>query len=1120
MNEHDPADRVPGESLLDDQSRRWRQGERPPVEDYLRRYPDLRGDPGAVLNLIYHEFLLRQRLGESPRPDDYLARFPRLAEQLARLFAIHDLGGRETLPAPARLGAAPNTDPAPPDPRQDEGSVLAPPRQPGEIGRLGGYRVLKRLGHGGMGIVFLAEDPVLGRLLALKVLRPDYAARPEAAQRFLREARLAAALKSDHVVTVYQVGEERGVPFLAMELLQGETLEGRLRAEPRLPLPQIVRVGRQVALGLAAAHERGLVHRDVKPGNLWLETPASGPLRGRTEEFRVKILDFGLAREVEGDEGLTHSGVLLGTPAYMSPEQADGAAVDGRADLFSLGCVLYRLCTGSPPFRGPTTLAVLKSLATTHPPPVSRLRPDVPAALGQLIDRLLAKNPADRPAGAAEVAELFADLDRPPATVAEIAPAPVAQPPSPVRPAGRGRSLRPWLWAAAVLLLAGGALLAWRLGVHPGGASAPQPGVAGSPEAPPDRPFDRLDPRLIPAVNRQPWQPRELVAVLGDLHGRSSGGVNDVAVSPDGKWVAVCSLTGFQLYESATMTLRWEVDEAPFAGGGAFLPDGKTLVARGRLWDLTRPTPEPVAELTPGGAGALALSANGLLAGSYRDGDVRLWQWADGVLEERGSAKHPGSVVRVSLSPDGRTLASWDHKSLRLWEVGKGGVKAKTELAGCVYGAFSPAADLLATVENDANGSPQGVALWDLAGPAPRRKRSWQVPGLVAGRIAFSPNGRALALACSDFAGQSVQLWSVQTASDSPRSTAAVEDVPTGVTFAPDGKTLYVGAGRGGELGSVHVYDVDGMRLTKRWGPRAPLLPPIVYGADGATLATCGPRFGREGSWWDLTGPAPRERPVPAELVGARVCGLSRRGLYLLQGDRLSEWDGEKARFVRAFADVGPHRPPAITPDGRTLALGTLRFRPALEWHLELWNLGGPGVKEETFDGTLAPLAITPDGRVVVAAGVPGSNTGPLHLFARDGGRWKEVWKSPDMVVYPGLALNARGDRLAFRLGLERRLRILDLGRQPPREATQVNLPVDTWCVAFAPDDLAVATGSLSGEVAVWEIGTGKRLGGVRLRGRVDGLAFAPDGRHLAVASGYGVVFVLRLPLPPEPADR
>jgi formylglycine-generating enzyme required for sulfatase activity/serine/threonine protein kinase len=307
---------------------------------------------------------------------------------------------------------------------EDLTSLLEPAAAPDELGRLGGFRVLKLLGQGGMGAVFLAEDIQLRRQVALKVIRPEQARRTGAVERFLREARAAAAVRHDNVVTIYQVGEARGIPFIAQELLDGETLDECLKRDRRLPIAEALRIGREIAAGLAAAHHRGLLHRDVKPSNIWLEEhsgPAKGqssipppspqPLASSRSSSRVKILDFGLARSQEGDEQLTQSGTIVGTPAYMSPEQATGQPLDARSDLFSLGGVLFRMVTGRLPFQGNNTLSMLRSLALDDPPPASSLNPDVPAELSDLIAELLQKDCERRPASAEVVRARLAAIE-------------------------------------------------------------------------------------------------------------------------------------------------------------------------------------------------------------------------------------------------------------------------------------------------------------------------------------------------------------------------------------------------------------------------------------------------------------------------------------------------------------------------------------------------------------------------------------------------------------------------------------------------------------------------------------------------------------------------------------
>ena len=229
------------------------------------------------------------------------------------------------------------------------------------VATVGGYRVTRELGRGGMGVVLEAEDANLKRLVAIKLIAAEFAANPAARDRFLREARAVAKIEHENVVPILHVGEDAGQLYLVMPLLKGETLDARLKRDTRLSVGELQRIGREVAAGLAAAHAVGLVHRDVKPANIWLEAGTG----------RVKLLDFGLAKptEEEGtDANLTDTGAVMGTPHYMSPEQAEGKPVDSRTDLFSLGAVLYHAATGQRPFQGDTKLAVLIAVTTETPP--------------------------------------------------------------------------------------------------------------------------------------------------------------------------------------------------------------------------------------------------------------------------------------------------------------------------------------------------------------------------------------------------------------------------------------------------------------------------------------------------------------------------------------------------------------------------------------------------------------------------------------------------------------------------------------------------------------------------------------------------------------------------------
>lgn len=264
---------------------------------------------------------------------------------------------------------------------------------------LGGYKIRGLLGSGGMGRVLEAYDVALRRPVAIKVMAEELATSPTGRARFLREARAAARVKHPHVVAVHAVAENELTPYLVMEFVAGESLQCRLEREGPLRLVDIVRIGLQTARGLAAAHAQGLVHRDIKPGNILL-------VRREDGRAQVKITDFGLARAAD-DASLTQSGVVAGTPMYMAPEQARGDAIDARADLFSLGSVLYVSCTGKPPFRPGPAIAILKRVCDDTPTPVRKLAPAIPEWLAAIVARLHAKDPAVRFQSATEVADLL-----------------------------------------------------------------------------------------------------------------------------------------------------------------------------------------------------------------------------------------------------------------------------------------------------------------------------------------------------------------------------------------------------------------------------------------------------------------------------------------------------------------------------------------------------------------------------------------------------------------------------------------------------------------------------------------------------------------------------------------
>jgi serine/threonine protein kinase len=334
--------------------------------------------------------------GQSLTPEDicrdtplHLPEFQRVLTLLRQFEALRSDDGASTVERPPAQSTT-----LPDSPETHERYAVRPSALPVIGAKFDGYRIVVELGRGGMGCVFRATNLALRRDEALKIMLPEVASKPLARERFLREAQAMAAVRHDHVVEIYHVREIEGVPYLAMPLLEGETLATRLKRDRTLPAPEVVRIGLQMAEGLAAAHGRGLIHRDIKPGNVWLEA--------RTN--RVKLLDFGLVREEGSASDLTGSGAILGTPAYMSPEQVNGETLDARSDLFSVGSVLYECTTGRKAFSGPTISAVLSAVVQKEPPAAQVVNSLVSAPLSDLLRALLQKDPTQRPATAEELA--------------------------------------------------------------------------------------------------------------------------------------------------------------------------------------------------------------------------------------------------------------------------------------------------------------------------------------------------------------------------------------------------------------------------------------------------------------------------------------------------------------------------------------------------------------------------------------------------------------------------------------------------------------------------------------------------------------------------------------------
>jgi formylglycine-generating enzyme required for sulfatase activity len=387
--------------LLAHQRRYWQAGQRPLAERYGEQLPELRDNDELFLDLIWSEFLLREELGEAPSLAEYQQRFPHFATALACQFDLHRaLAASLPLLANTPASASPPTRVAAAD------ALLAPTCVPAagpdgqdRVGQEGvhvpGYEILKELGRGGMGIVYQARHLRLNRVVALKMILAGATAGQDDLVRFLTEAEAVATLQHPHIVQLYEFGQHRGLPYFTLEFVAGGNLAARLQGKP-LPSREAARLVEQLARGMHCAHAWGIVHRDLKPHNVLL-----------TEDGSPKITDFGLAKRVAVGSGLTLSGVVMGTPSYMAPEQARGSSkqVGPAADVYALGAILYECLTGRPPFLGQTPVETLMKVLHEEPVAVRTRQPGVSRDLETICQRCLHKDPQRRYASALELAE-------------------------------------------------------------------------------------------------------------------------------------------------------------------------------------------------------------------------------------------------------------------------------------------------------------------------------------------------------------------------------------------------------------------------------------------------------------------------------------------------------------------------------------------------------------------------------------------------------------------------------------------------------------------------------------------------------------------------------------------
>jgi len=681
---------------------------------------------------------------------------------------------------------------------------LAPSQKSGSLGRLAHYEVLHVIGRGGMGVVLRAFDEKLHRIVAIKMLAPHLAASGSARQRFVREARAAAAVTHENVIDIHSVEDAGPVPYIVMQCIDGKTLEEKLSASGPLDLKQTLRIGYQIAEGLAAAHKQGLTHRDIKPANILLENGIE----------RVKITDFGLARLAD-DASLTQSGCITGTPLYMSPEQARDEKVDARSDLFSLGSVLYAMCAGHPPFRASSPLAILKRVCEETPRPLREINPAIPEWMQALVARLQAKDPAERYASAAEVATVLsrrlAQLQAD--GVFSDAKTPTAEPSRP----GRQPTSRSLVAAGLVgaLVLAGVPLAGWFLAsswwpVGTGATAAtattasPTTGTTtGTTTAGKSKPS-------IPAAPPAPAEP--VVLKPSQTLRKHSDGLRAVAFSPDGK---VLASGGMDKNIFLWDTQAWQ-PRGPLEGHAGevfaldFSPkDGRLASVTTahdtclvRLWNVE--TAEAAGTLGPGGLSmwCVDFSPDGATVACGGSGR-KLW------LLDVAKGNEPQTIPDVDdsilrtvsfSSPNGRLVATGGEGRVRLWDpTTSQEILTEVPLSGGRCPVFLPAGMGLAGW-NYREGQ---ITLWDL--PSGNQRHAWRAhPAETMAWLAVSPDGRFLASVGKEGVAK---IWSTE-ATEDYREVATLKGhtgMVYGAAFSPDGKRLATG---GKDDFTVRIWDL------------------------------------------------------------------------------------------------------------------------------------------------------------------------------------------------------------------------------------------------------------------------------------------------------------------------